>query len=131
MPARKSQQGDSGRPVIVVSNRLPFTFHRGSRGLERRRRQLGSNSATVEADEINKAQIQDFSDFLIGRAEGVIMNDVSGDVGTSQRIRIRGSASISLSNEPLIMARPCSLTAPRGKALPGVYLMSTWTSTPF
>jgi TonB-linked SusC/RagA family outer membrane protein len=72
-------------------------------GLERRRRQLGSNSATVAAEDVNKAQISDFSDFLIGRAEGVIMNDVSGDVGTSQRIRIRGSASISLSNEPLII----------------------------
>ncbi len=72
-------------------------------GLERRRRQLGSNSATVDAADVNKAQIQDFSDFLIGRAEGVIMNDVSGDVGTSQRIRIRGSASISLSNEPLVI----------------------------
>jgi TonB-linked SusC/RagA family outer membrane protein len=72
-------------------------------GLERRRRQLGSNSATVDAADVNKGKIQDFSDFLIGRAEGVIMNDVSGDVGTSQRIRIRGSASISLSNEPLII----------------------------
>jgi hypothetical protein len=72
-------------------------------GLERRRRQLGSNSATVDAEDVNKAQISDFSDFLIGRAEGVIMNDVSGDVGTGQRIRIRGSASISLSNEPLII----------------------------
>jgi trehalose 6-phosphate synthase/phosphatase len=34
--AKSSQQGDSGRPVVVVSNRLPFTFHRGSRGIERR-----------------------------------------------------------------------------------------------
>ena len=36
MPAKRSQRGDSGRPVVVVSNRLPFTFHRGSRGIERR-----------------------------------------------------------------------------------------------
>ena len=45
-------------------------------GLERRRRQLGSNSATVAAEDVNKAQISDFSDFLIGRAEGVIMNSL-------------------------------------------------------
>jgi TonB-linked SusC/RagA family outer membrane protein len=72
-------------------------------GLERRRRQLGTNSTTVRASEVNTGQIQDFSDFLAGRAEGVIMNDVSGTTGTSQRIRIRGNASISLSNEPLII----------------------------
>jgi len=36
VPEKRSQQGDSGRPVIVVSNRLPFTYQRGSRGLERR-----------------------------------------------------------------------------------------------
>jgi trehalose 6-phosphate synthase/phosphatase len=36
VPAERSQQGDAGRPVVVVSNRLPFTYHRGSRGIERR-----------------------------------------------------------------------------------------------
>jgi TonB-linked SusC/RagA family outer membrane protein len=81
-------------------------------GLERRRRQLGSNSTTVAAADVNKAQIQDFSDFLAGRAEGVILNDVSGTTGTSQRIRIRGNASISLTNEPLIIVDGIYFTNP-------------------
>jgi trehalose 6-phosphate synthase/phosphatase len=36
VPAETSQQDESGRRVVIVSNRLPFTFYRGSRGIERR-----------------------------------------------------------------------------------------------
>ena len=36
MPATESEKHDTGRPVVIVSNRLPFTYHRGSRGIERR-----------------------------------------------------------------------------------------------
>lgn len=72
-------------------------------GLERRRRQLGSNSGEINAEQVNKAVIQDFSNLLAGRTEGVILQDVSGTTGTSQRIRIRGSSSLSLTNEPLII----------------------------
>lgn len=72
-------------------------------GLERRRRQLGSNTGEINAAQVNKGQIQNFADLLAGRSEGVILQDVSGTTGTSQRIRIRGAASLSLSNEPLII----------------------------
>jgi TonB-linked SusC/RagA family outer membrane protein len=72
-------------------------------GLERRRRQQGTNTGNIDVAALNQAPIQDISDLLAGRIEGVILQDVSGTTGTSQRIRIRGATSLSLSNEPLII----------------------------
>ena len=83
-------------------------------GLERRRRQLGSNSGEINAEAVNKATIQDFSNLLAGRTEGVILQDVSGTTGTSQRIRIRGSSSLSLTNEPLIIVDGIQFSASQG-----------------
>lgn len=71
-------------------------------GREQRARELGSKVANIEVADINPAPITSFADILGGRAEGVIMQDVNGTTGTSQRIRIRGANSLSLSNEPLI-----------------------------
>ena len=72
-------------------------------GLERRRRQQGTNTGNIDVEELNQATIQNFTNLLTGRTEGLILNEVSGSTGTRQRIRIRGSSSISLSNEPLII----------------------------
>jgi TonB-linked SusC/RagA family outer membrane protein len=72
-------------------------------GLERRRRQEGTNTGNIDATALSHAPIQNFSNLLPGRTEGVILQDVSGTTGTSQRIRIRGSNSLLLSNEPLIV----------------------------
>lgn len=71
-------------------------------GRAERKRELGTNSASISAAEIDRAPITKMADVLVGRAAGVQMQGVSGSVGTSQRIRIRGANSISLSNEPLI-----------------------------
>jgi TonB-linked SusC/RagA family outer membrane protein len=72
-------------------------------GLERRRRQLGTNSGEIDAAAVNKGAVTDFSDLLSGRSEGVIFNESSGDAGAGQRIRIRGSSSLSLNNDPLVI----------------------------
>lgn len=71
-------------------------------GRAERKRELGTNSASISARELELAPITKFSDALVGRASGVQMQQVNGSIGTSQRIRIRGANSISLSNEPLI-----------------------------
>jgi TonB-dependent starch-binding outer membrane protein SusC len=71
-------------------------------GRAERKRELGTNTATISSRELERAPITKFSDALVGRAAGVQMQQVNGTVGTSQRIRIRGANSISLSNEPLI-----------------------------
>jgi TonB-linked SusC/RagA family outer membrane protein len=67
-----------------------------------RKRELGTNTATISSNEIARAPITKLADVLTARAAGVQLQAAGGTVGTSQRIRIRGANSISLSNEPLI-----------------------------
>ncbi len=71
-------------------------------GQAERKRQLGTNTSTIQSAEIDKAPITKMADVLTGRATGVTLQNVNGATGTSQRILIRGANSISLSNEPLI-----------------------------
>lgn len=71
-------------------------------GREQRLREIGTSVGTIEVENLNPAPVTSVSDVLGGRTEGVILQDVNGTTGTSQRIRIRGANSLSLSNEPLI-----------------------------
>lgn len=71
-------------------------------GREQRSRELGASVGTIELQDLNPAPITSMADALGGRTEGVIMQDVNGTTGTSQRIRIRGANSLSLGNEPLV-----------------------------
>lgn len=72
-------------------------------GRAERKRELGTNTASITAADIARAPITKMADVLTARAPGVQVQAPSGSVGTSQRIRIRGANSISLSNEPLIV----------------------------
>ncbi|MDQ3606790.1 MAG: SusC/RagA family TonB-linked outer membrane protein, partial [Gemmatimonadota bacterium] len=71
-------------------------------GRQERKREVGANVATIEVADINKGPITKFADVLTGRTAGVNLQGVAGTTGTSQRIRIRGANSLSLSNEPLV-----------------------------
>jgi TonB-linked SusC/RagA family outer membrane protein len=71
-------------------------------GRAERKRELGTNTASITAQDLERAPITKMADVLVGRAPSVQLQSASGSVGTSQRIRIRGANSISLSNEPLI-----------------------------
>ena len=57
-------------------------------GREQRLREVGTNVGTIEVEDLNAAPITSVSDVLSGRTEGVILQDVNGTTGTSQRIRI-------------------------------------------
>ncbi len=72
-------------------------------GTEQRRRENGASVATVNTDTIPKAAVQNFSEVLSGRTAGVTVTQSSGTTGGGARIRIRGSNSVSLSNEPLLI----------------------------
>jgi TonB-linked SusC/RagA family outer membrane protein len=72
-------------------------------GTEERKRENGASVATVRADSLPKAAIQNFSEVLSGRTAGVTVSQSSGTTGGGARIRIRGSNSVSLSNEPLLI----------------------------
>jgi TonB-linked SusC/RagA family outer membrane protein len=68
-----------------------------------RLRETGNLVAVVQADSINKGAVETFSDLLAGKAAGVQIDQQSGEVGSSSRIRIRGNNSVSLNNDPLLV----------------------------
>ena len=67
------------------------------------RRESGNNVATINVDSIPRTVINGVSDLLSSRAANVVVTQTSGTTGGGSRIRIRGSNSLSLSNEPLII----------------------------
>lgn len=71
-------------------------------GQQQRREESGTNNGFIDASSIPKAAITKMSDVLQGRVAGVNLQTASGTAGSSQRIRIRGANSLSLSNEPLL-----------------------------
>lgn len=72
----------------------------GTGGSQVEARKLGNTIATVEAP--RNAPISSFSDVLQGREPGVMALPSSGLTGEGTRIRIRGNASLSQSNEPIV-----------------------------
>ena len=67
------------------------------------RREIGNAVTTINAGQVSdRGTVNSIHQMLNARAPGVFINPSSGNVGTGSRIRIRGAASLSLSNEPLI-----------------------------
>jgi TonB-linked SusC/RagA family outer membrane protein len=72
-------------------------------GQSERKRENGAPTATIDSAAIPKAAISTLSDALSSRVPGVVVQTAAGEIGAGSRIRIRGSNSISLSNEPLLI----------------------------
>lgn len=66
------------------------------------KKKLGNSIGTIDSEELTTAPINTFSDVLQGREPGLVGMPSGGATGEGSRIRIRGSASLSQSNEPLI-----------------------------
>ena len=66
------------------------------------RKKLGNTIAAVDASKLENAPISDFSQMIAGREPGVVSLPSSGYTGEGARIRIRGSASLSQLNEPVV-----------------------------
>ncbi|MGQ0816258.1 MAG: SusC/RagA family TonB-linked outer membrane protein [Gemmatimonadota bacterium] len=86
-------------------------------GQAERKREVGTNVSTIPVAELNKGTITRFTDVLTGRATGLNLQSVAGTTGTSQRVRIRGANSLSLSNEPLIYVDGVQFSNSKGLAL--------------
>ena len=71
-------------------------------GQAERRREAGTNTSNIAVADINRGPITKVADVLTGRTTGVTLQGAAGTTGTSQRIRIRGANSLSLSNDPLV-----------------------------
>ena len=75
----------------------------GTAGRQDRRAQPAS-IASIDASALTEtAPITSVANLLQGRTSGVSITSASGTSGATQRIRLRGSASIELSNEPIVI----------------------------
>lgn len=88
--------------VSVSALQLDAVVTSAVTGEAQRKREVGANVANIAVAEVVKGPITKLTDVLTGRTAGVTMQGTTGTTGTSQRIRIRGANSLSLSNEPLI-----------------------------
>jgi TonB-linked SusC/RagA family outer membrane protein len=66
-------------------------------------RDLTGSVSTVEMKELEEVKVSSVGEMLQGRASNVDITMASGDPGAGMSVRIRGTASISGSNQPLIV----------------------------
>ena len=70
---------------------------------QQERRAQSAVVATIDAsDVVREAPVTNVTQLLSARVPGVVVTEGSGVTGTANRILIRGAASISLSNQPLV-----------------------------
>lgn len=77
--------------------------------------------STIDKSVIDRSGYVDVSKMLQGAAAGVSVQSVSGTMGTSAKIRIRGNASISANQEPLYVINGIPITSPSGVAVNQLY----------
>jgi TonB-dependent starch-binding outer membrane protein SusC len=74
----------------------------GTAGRQERRAQAGSVASISAANVLANTPIQSVSNLVAARTPSVVFRQNSGSTGTGGTIRIRGQASITQSNEPLV-----------------------------
>jgi TonB-dependent starch-binding outer membrane protein SusC len=73
-------------------------------GAEQSRRESGVATSNINVPEqVPQAAVTNMATVLSSRAPGVMVQEAGGTTGSGARIRIRGSNSVSLSNDPLII----------------------------
>lgn len=86
-----------------------------------RKRELGNSVNTIQVTALSEtAPIKNVADILKARAPGVQVFSSTGTIGGGQRIRIRGSNSVSLSNEPLVIVDGIAFESGTGSVAFGV-----------
>jgi TonB-dependent starch-binding outer membrane protein SusC len=75
----------------------------GTAGRQERRAQAASVASLDAASLTEVAPVTTVGNLLQARTAGVNITTASGTAGSTQRIRLRGSASLNLSNEPLVI----------------------------
>lgn len=76
----------------------------------------GSISA-IKAEDLNRGAVVNTQDMLKGKIAGVLVTPGDGGPGSGSRIRIRGSASLNASNDPLIVIDGVPLAQGAGGAM--------------
>ncbi len=78
------------------------------------KRKLGNTIATIDAAKLDNATVHTTSQSLQARNPGVVISSGSGIAGAGSEIHIRGSASLSQSNQPLIYVDGVRINATQG-----------------
>lgn len=86
------------RPAAIALDELVVT----GAGVVTERRKLGNSVATINPASLEDAPVSDFSQLIAGREPGVVALPSSGYTGEGARIRVRGSASLTQLNEPVV-----------------------------
>lgn len=72
-------------------------------GREERRREAGNAIGKIHVEDVELSAVPNMASLLQGRTPGVTVLPSGGTTGSGARVRIRGSNSVSLSNEPLLI----------------------------
>ena len=64
---------------------------------------LTGSITAIKAEDMNRGAVVNTQDMLKGKIAGLLVTPGDGGPGSSSRIRIRGSASLNASNDPLIV----------------------------
>jgi len=73
-------------------------------GEEQRARELGNSIATIDAAKVTEeAPVTSMADLLNSRTGNVTVTSAGGTTGAGVRVRIRGSNSVSIANEPVLI----------------------------
>ncbi|WP_131539628.1 SusC/RagA family TonB-linked outer membrane protein [Pedobacter nototheniae] len=75
----------------------------------------------VDKEIVNRSGYTDVSRMLQGSAAGVSVDNVSGTFGSTPKIRIRGSASISANQEPLYVINGIPISSPANVSVSQLY----------
>lgn len=84
---------------VITMDELVIT----ATGTELRKREIGNAVSTITPEKLEPGVASTFSQVLNGRTAGVTVIQAGGTTGTGSKIRIRGSNSVSLSNDPLLI----------------------------
>ena len=71
----------------------------------------------IKNEEINRGAVVNTQDMLKGKVAGLLVTPGDGGPGSGSRIRIRGSASLSASNDPLIIIDGVPLASDAGTGM--------------
>src|SRR5690625_2245217 len=71
-------------------------------GVATERRKLGNTIATIDTRKLESAPAISFSELIQAREPGVMAISSGGMAGEGMKIRIRGTASLSQSNDPIV-----------------------------
>lgn len=83
-------------------------------------REQGTVAHNIDLSNRTKAPVTNLSDALNSTVPGVLVQQMGGTTGTGTRIRIRGSNSVSLSNEPVLLVDGIRVENTAGSSSVGV-----------